>query len=218
MSAAILAAVLLGFARTYYLRPYFQADALLPILQVHGFLFTSWILLFLTQTTLVAVGRTDLHRRLGWAGAALAALMVPVGLVAGVDVVRRNYPASGDEALTFLTTPVSAMLVFAALVTAAIVKRRRPEAHKRLMLLATISIIDAAVARWPLAIVAASSWAFYVFTDAFIAVGVAYDLVTRRHVHAAYIWGGLLIVVAQSLRTVTGQTDAWHAIARAILQ
>jgi len=218
MAIAAAVAVFVGFAPTYYLRPYFQATSLAPILRLHGLVFTAWILLLLTQTSLVAAHRTDLHRRLGFAGAALAGLMVVIGLTAAIVSGRRDVAAGSDEALSFLTTPFADMLVFLLLVAAAIRYRRRAETHKRLMLLATVSILDAAVARWPLAIVATSPYAFFVLTDVFIAAGVVYDLASRRRVHPAYTWGGVLIVASQPLRLVVGQTDTWRAVARMTLQ
>ena len=219
MAIAVAVTVCVGFAPTYYLRPRFQTTPLPLYLHVHGLAFTAWIGLFAAQTMLIATRRIEVHRRLGWAGAALAVLMVVAAITAGILSGRRDVAAGHDDAaLTFLTTPFLAVLVFMILVGAAVYCRRRPEAHKRLMLLATISILDAAVARWPFELVATSAWALYVLTDLFIVAGVLYDLATRRRVHAVYVWGGLLILAGQSLRTVVGQTETWHAIARAILQ
>jgi uncharacterized membrane protein YozB (DUF420 family) len=218
MALATVAAVFVGFARTYYLRSQFQ-DTSLPIyLQVHGAVFSAWIVLFVAQTSLVAVRRTDLHRRLGVAGAALAAVMVVVAVTAAILSGRRTIAAGFEtEALTFLTTPLSSMAVFLTLVVAAISYRRRPETHKRLMLLATISILDAATARWPIALVATTSWAYYALADLFVVAAVMYDAVSRRRIHPAYIWGGLLMVVSQILRDVVGRTSAWQTLARLIL-
>src|SRR6266545_6194031 len=96
---AVVAAALVyaGFARTFFLRPYFAfADQPLPMLRVvHGIIFTTWFVLLLVQTSLVAAGRTDLHRRLGIAGIALAALMVVVGALTAVDATRRGFAAEG---------------------------------------------------------------------------------------------------------------------------
>jgi hypothetical protein len=216
MALAVAVAVFVGFAPTFYLRP--GTAAPLPrYLQVHGLAFSAWIVLFVLQTALIASGRTRVHRRLGWAGAALAATMVVAGTTAGIWSMQREIAnGSGDAALTFLTTPFSAMLVFGGLVAAAIAWRRRPETHKRLMLLATISLLDAAVARWPLAFTA--DWMFYAITDLFIVAAIGYDLIARRRVTDAYLWGGAAIVLCQGLRPIVGQTGTWHAIARAILQ
>src|SRR5215207_9549026 len=86
MAAAFVITVFAGFARTYYLRPYFGTPALTPLLHLHGIVFTSWLALLLTQTVLVAANRTGIHRRLGVAGAALAVLMVLVG--ASTAIIR----------------------------------------------------------------------------------------------------------------------------------
>lgn len=219
MALAAVAAVFLGFARTYYLRPRFQEGPLPLYLQVHGAVFSAWIVLFVAQTSLVAAHRTDLHRRLGWVGAALAAVMIVAALTAAILSGRRAIDAGHErEALTFFATPISSMAVFLGLVAAAIGYRHRSETHKRLMLLATISILDAATARWPIAIVATTSWAYYVLDDLLIVAAAAYDLVSRRRVHPAYIWGGLLVVGAQFLRPIVGATAAWQTFARAILE
>jgi hypothetical protein len=109
------------------------------------------------------------------------------------------------------------MMVFVVLVGSALYYRRRPETHKRLMLLATISILDAATARWPFTFVTASTWAYYVTADIFMLAAVTYDLISRRRVHPANIWGGLFVVVAQILRDVVGRTSTWHAFARLVL-
>lgn len=218
MSLAAVATVFVGFAPTYYLGAYFQAAQLTPLVHLHGLVFSSWILLFFTQTVLVASRRTDLHRRLGPIGAALAVLLVVVGLTTAIVSARRNFAAGNEGALTFLAIPFGDMVVFSILAAAAIYYRRSSEAHKRLMLLATISILDAAIARWPLAIVAAGPVAFFGLTDLFVAAGLLYDLSSRGRVHQAYIWGGLLIVSSQLLRLAIAGTDVWLAFARALVQ
>ena len=219
MALTVVVFVFVGFAPTYYLRAHFQTTPLPLYLHLHGFAFTAWIVLFTAQTMLVAARRIDVHRRIGWAGAALAVLMVVVAITAAILSGRRDVAAGHeDAAFTFLTTPFLAMVVFMILVGAAVSYRRRSETHKRLMVLATISLLDAAVARWPFELVATSAWALYVLTDLLIVAAVLYDLASRRRVHSVYMWGGLLILAGQSLRTVLGQTETWHAIARALLQ
>jgi hypothetical protein len=68
MAVLMLGSVFLGFARTYYLAGMFHAPLPSAIIHVHGAIFSSWILFLLAQTTLVASGRTDIHRRIGIAG------------------------------------------------------------------------------------------------------------------------------------------------------
>ena len=146
----------------------------------------------------------------------LAGLLVVLGLATAIVSARRNVAAGNAGALAFLAVPVGDMLTFCVLAAAGIHYRRRSDIHKRLMFLATISILDAAFARWPLAIVADGPRAFFATTDLFIVAGLVHDLVSQRRVHPATIWGGLLIVVSQPLRLAVAGTSAWLALARAI--
>jgi hypothetical protein len=218
MSFAILVTVFVGFAPTYYLKGYFHAAPLTPLAHLHGVVFTGWILLFATQTALVAARRVDLHRRFGVIGAAVGGLLVVVGLTIAIVSARRNFAAGNDGALTFLAIPLGDMCVFLILAMAGIHYRRRRETHKRLMLLATVSILDAAIARWPLAFIAAGPVAFFGITDLFVVAGPAYDFGSRGRVHPAYVWGGLLILTSQPLRLAIARTDAWLAFANAVVK
>jgi len=219
MALAAAAAVFLGFSRTFFLRSYFDATPLAWPFIVHGAVFTAWIAVFVTQTSLIAARRIDAHRQLGWAGAGLAAVMVGVALLAAVTGGRRDIAAGHvEESLAFFATPVFSMIMFAALLGSAIALRGRPETHKRLMLLATLSLLDAAVARWPFPSLVGTELGYYGITDAFILVAILYDFASRRSVSPVYVWGGLAIVGGQWLRDVVGATAPWHAFASAVLQ
>ncbi len=218
MAIAAAVVVFVGFAPTYFLRESYQATPLPTYLRVHGALFTTWIVLFIAQTWLIAARRTPVHRRLGWATATLAVAMVVVGTTAGIFSMRIQVEAGNVQpAQAFLTTPLFSMTAFATFVAAAIALRRDAQAHNRLMLLATISILDAAVARLPLDVFRTSSWAYLPATDILLAVAILYDLASRRTVHPAYIWGGLVLVIEQALRIPVGETAVWQAIAGAII-
>jgi hypothetical protein len=109
------------------------------------------------------------------------------------------------------------MVTFATLLVLAVAARARPETHKRLMLLATLSLLDAAVARWPIAGIADSPLAYYGITDAFIAAAIVYDFVSRRSVSPVYVYGALAIVAEQWARDPLGATALWQALAAKIL-
>ena len=64
MGLAFVVTVFAGFAPTFYLRPYFQSEPLIPLLRLHGFVFSLWLVLLVTQTALVATNRTRIHRKL----------------------------------------------------------------------------------------------------------------------------------------------------------
>ncbi len=220
MSIAFLLTVFAGFSRTFYLRPYFQTQPLIPLLILHGSLFSSWIALLLIQTTLVASKRTRVHRKLGIAGGVLAALMIIVGTITGI--VRAKLvvaPPGFTSQLVFLTIPLGDMLVFAILIGAAFYFRNRVDIHKRLMLLATITLMPAAVARLPLAFFEQGGpWVFFGISDLFIVPLLIFDFVTRGRPHRATIFGGALLVISHPLRIVVGTTHAWLAFAAWITQ
>jgi len=214
MVVAIVITVFAGFSRTFYLRPYFQTQPLIPLLVLHGVLFSSWIVLLITQTTLIATKRTRTHMRLGIAGGVIASLMIVIGTVTAIVRAKGPSPIPGVNPLSFLTIPLGDMLVFAILVGAAFYFRRRADVHKRLMLLATIAILPAAVARLPFAFIQQyGPLAFFGLSDLFIVPCLIYDVVTRGRPHRATIIGGALIVISHPLRLVIGSTHAWLAFA-----
>ena len=214
MVIAIVITVFAGFSRTFYLRPYFQTQALIPLLILHGVVFSSWIVLLVTQATLVATKRMRTHMRLGIAGGLLASLMILIGTVTAIVRAKGPSPVPGVNPLSFLTIPLGDMLIFASLVGAAFYFRRRADTHKRLMLLATIAILPAAVARLPFAFIQQyGPLAFFGLSDLFIVPCLIYDIVTRGRPHRATVLGGALIVISHPLRLVIGNTHAWLVFA-----
>src|SRR3989454_3225618 len=149
MAVAMVLTVFAGFSRTFYLRPYFQTQPLIPLLILHGVVFSSWIALTVIQTTLVATKRIRTHMRLGIAGGVLATLMIIIGTITAIVRAKGPSPIPGVNPLSFLTIPLGDMLVFGVLIGLAFYYRRKMDIHKRLMLLATIGILPAAVARLP---------------------------------------------------------------------
>lgn len=214
MSVAVVITVFAGFAPTYYLRPYYTTAPLMPLLHLHGLVFTSWLVLFVTQTTLVAAHRTDIHRRLGIVGGVIAVLMILIGPTTAIIRAKQGAtPAPDISPLSFLVVPLGDIFVFAVLVGAGFYYRRRPDVHKRLMLLATISILAAAIARLPFAIMKAGPPVFFGLTDLFIVACVLYDLITLKRIHRTTALAGLFIVASQPLRLLLGGTHVWLAFA-----
>jgi uncharacterized membrane protein YozB (DUF420 family) len=213
MAVASLLTVFIGFAPSYYLGHFFEARPLSTLVHFHGALFTSWILLFLTQTSLIAAGRADLHRRLGVAGGVLAVLMLAVGYLTAVEGARRGVtPPGGPPPLVFLAVPIGALVTFAILVGTGLYNRRRSQAHKRLMLLATIVLLTPAIARMrfigeggpPVAISG---------TCLFVVACLIYDRTAHGRVHPTFLWGGLFVMLSLPLRAAIGHTDAWLSFA-----
>ena len=213
MAAAALLTVFTGFAPSYYLGQFFEARPLSTLVHLHGALFTSWILLFLTQTSLIAARRADLHRRLGVVGGALALLMLVVGYFTAVEAARRGVtPPRGPPPLVFLAVPLGALVTFAIMVGAALNRRRRSETHKRLMLLATIVLLTPAIARMRF-IGDGGPLVAMIGTSLFVVACLIYDRVAHGRVHPAFLWGGLFVMLSLPLRAAVGHTDAWLSFA-----
>lgn len=218
MALAMLLTVFAGFGRSFFLRPWFPGHPSPPeaVFYWHGAVFTAWYLLLLVQALLIAGGRVDRHRMLGKAGAVLAAAMVVIGVYVALVAAGRPGGFIGVPVppLAFLTIPFVDMAVFGIFVACAIAKRNVPQTHKRLMLIASIGPLTAAVARLPFDFILASGPpAFFGLTDLFLLALVAWDLATRRRLHAATLWGGLLLVLSQPLRLLVSGTDGWLGFA-----
>lgn len=186
-----------------------------PLVHLHGVLFTGWVVLFIVQTALVANRRVAVHRRLGIVGGLLAAFMVTVGMATAINGAARGAAPPGVDPLVFLAIPLFDTLLFSTFVAAALWLRANKEAHKRLMLLAYISIIVAAVARLP-GVLPLGPLGFFGLAFIFLLAAMIYDLVTRRRVHKAYICGGALLVVSVPLRLMVSGTETWRAFAELV--
>jgi hypothetical protein len=214
MAIALAVAVFAGFSRTYYFNDFATAPfELTPLLHMHGAIFTAWMLLLVIQTVLVATRRVNVHRRLGIAGACLAALIVVLGsAVAVTRVADGTLLDHGAPPLVFMAVPLLGMAVFGGLIGAGLLLRGHAAAHKRLMLLATVELATAGVSRLPVV----ETWGpigFFAVSDLFVVAIVVYDLATKRRVHPATVWGGLFLVLSQPLRLAVGGSTAWLAFA-----
>jgi hypothetical protein len=225
MAAAMAIATFAGFAPSYYLAGSYapRAPALAPVVHLHGALCTGWILFLILQTGLIAAGRRDVHRTAGFAGAALAIAVVATGLFVATHSVRRVHNAVTDGTLAdpyvFLIFPVTAVLIFALFVTLGVLNRRRPDYHKRLMILATASMIIPALARIVTHTTTALPGAFgaLVLVNLFIAALAVHDLRTRGRLHPATLWGGGFLLLSEPLRIAIGFSEPWRSFAGMVM-
>ncbi len=215
MAVLILATVFLGFARTYYLAGVFRAPLPNLLVHIHGVVFSCWILLLIAQTSLVAAGRVDLHRRLGLLGFGLACLMVVLGLLAATDSLARHFAPgeSGGGAKAFYAIPIADMLVFSTLIYFAFRNRSNPAAHKRLILIATITLLDAAFVRWPIPVWWWRLEVAQMCCYPLLLFLMGYDLWSTGKVHRATLWASLFLMLLQQVRAPIGRTALWQGFA-----
>jgi hypothetical protein len=216
MAVAMSAAVFIGFGPSFYLNSVLAeplgmrpVQNLSTVIVAHGLVFTAWMIMLVTQTGLAAYGRVRLHRTLGVAGAVLAALVAMFGTAAQMASIQRDVRSGAYDSSPFLHsvafTGLVTLIVFAGLAGAAIYLRRRPQAHKRLILLATISLLGAATGRigriLQLAFPAVGPLPFFglVLTDLFLIALMVHDWRTIARLHAATVCGCLAILTVQVL-------------------
>jgi hypothetical protein len=197
MAVFLTAIVLFGFSHTI---PLDLSTPDFPLLLVaHGMVFFAWMALFIAQPILAMRGSLALHRRLGWAGAAIATAMVVLACAAILfalwsDSLPGFYPPG-----LFLLRGAMGVVTFAGLVIAAITCRRRSAWHKRLMLCATIVVIAPGLERALPVPIMGPAWFYTVdlVILAIAAVGPAFDLVTQKRIHPAYFCGVGAILAGQ---------------------
>jgi uncharacterized membrane protein YozB (DUF420 family) len=220
MACAVIVTVFAGFAPTFYLRGSFtQTRPMSMLLHVHGIVFSAWVSLFLVQTLLIARGARRLHQRFGWIGAGIAAAMISLVAAAVIEELRRvnGFPPPP------LALALSAfdIIVFAMLVGTALYFRKRPDWHKRFMLSATIVLLGAPMFR---AVVhslgrgdmAKVSIVSTLLVDAFFLPCFAYDLLTRRRIHPAYLVALALIVLDQVAQATVVSWTPWINFSQAL--
>jgi hypothetical protein len=146
----VLAIAIAGFVPSI-VHPAARRGPISVLAAAHGIVFFAWLILFLIQSVLIATRHVRLHRRLGLASAGLLALMIPLGYFATIAMVRRGFDLAGDQhidadPILYSVFSFGSLALFSVLATAALLYRRRPEIHKRLIVLANITLVQAPVA------------------------------------------------------------------------
>jgi hypothetical protein len=213
MAIALLITAVAGFGPTYFFKPVHPSPPLSPLLHAHGMVFTAWLVLLIVQSGLVRADRVDVHRRLGMFGALLAVGVVVLGLAVAREAARRGTAADGMTPLAFMIFPIGQILLFAAFVGGALWNRRRPEVHRRLILLGTITMMTPAISR----MVDKRSVLAMFLTVGFVIVAMIHDWLSRRRVHPIYIAGAVILLVSGPLRAVIGNSAAWQSFARMLV-
>ncbi|HKP28926.1 MAG TPA: hypothetical protein VJU15_05970 [Gemmatimonadales bacterium] len=231
MAWVCLAIAVIGFLPTYWIPLVRGTFAGRPIVHLHALAFYGWTLFFVSQASLVSRRRVARHRELGVVGVAIATSLLFIGLAVAISALRASLGGSTEAAVRrFTIVPVSGILLFATLVTVALVNVRRADVHKRLLLVATAAILQASVGRLfvlafapppgpgprmpppvPITIPAG------IVVDLLIIAGMIYDKRTRGKVHPAYWLGGAAVLAVQVLVAPLSGTSAWLRVTDWIL-
>jgi hypothetical protein len=228
MALACTAIAFLGFAPTYWLPLAKRSFSASPVVHFHGLLFFAWSLYFVFQSWLAASGNFAWHRSMGMIGVSLATAMTIFGFLVSVNSMQRAAAAGlAAEGIAFAIVPLSGIGFFAVVFALAIASIRRPETHKRLMLLAGISLLDAAVARWfltflappgppgppPVPVTIPPALVAYLL----LVVAIVFDWRTRGRPHPVYVYGGIALIAIKLLNWPISLSPLWHSFAGGIL-
>jgi hypothetical protein len=217
MAAVALLAVLIGFARTYFLAGLFWAPLPNLLVHIHGAAFTLWIILFITQILLVSARRVDLHRRLGLLGFVLAVVMILLGTATASDLLARHVAQPGTETIeevrAFYAVPLGDMLMFSTFVYFGYHNRFQPAVHKRLMLFATLSLLDAGFDRWPVFDPYSLPVVHLICFPPLLLLIIGYDWWSTGRVQRVTVWSAIFMVVVQQICYPLGRTAAWQSFA-----
>lgn len=235
MAVVCLLVAFLGFLPTYWLPVTQGSYRAPPIFHIHGLLFSFWTVFYVAQSALASTGRIVRHRAVGLIGISLATAMVVIGFVAAIASLRHSVDLGfGEDAVGFSIVPIASILTFAVLFVAAVANVRKADVHKRLMLVATASILQAAIGRIVPLFLASPEVLKLPFADRppppvmftvlpglivdlIIVVAMVFDWRTRGRPHFAYVAGLAFVLASQLLRVPLSETDAWHAFARGML-
>jgi hypothetical protein len=138
-----LVVIALGFGVTYILPMARRTFSAPWFVHLHGASALAWVLLFIAQSALVRTVRTGVHRRLGLAALPLATLVWVSGIATSVWAATRDLPELGTAAGSSVVGTITGLTLYLLLVMAAVLTRRKPDWHKRLVMLATIQVL------WP---------------------------------------------------------------------
>lgn len=188
------------------------------IAYLHAAIFVGWLVLVTTQVAFVLRGRMSQHRRLGSKAGYIALLMIPVGLATGLTAA-----AQGHEPPRFIALHLVDLLGFITFIGFGLLYRDHPAAHKRLMMLAMVSLADPGFARATEYVFhdpkTPFSWFVAIFYGnvSLVAAMFGWDIWRHRKVHPALLIGGTSLIGAELLTAFAYFNPTWSAIATSIV-
>jgi hypothetical protein len=210
--------ILAGFARTYYLRGFFNVPPLPSlVVHLHGLMMTTWVALFITQVWLISSKRVRVHQRLGYSGIGLGVLILPIGFLAAIRAAKYGSASTppGVNQLGFLIVPLFDLVMFTIFFVAAIYYRKKPAQHKMLMLLTALNFLPPAIARIPIAPLQALGplW-FFGFPTVLALSCVGLDRWRHGRLNAVFLVGTLLLISSYVGRLALMNNSGWMEAAQ----
>jgi hypothetical protein len=217
MSLVLAALVVAGFSRTVNANLFHGNPARPLLLWIHGVAFSTWIVFFITQSALVRTRNISVHRSLGWFGAGLATVMVPLGFTIAVVMTRFDIGVLQQKNVeSFLSIPFVDMMLFGSCIAMAIYWRKKPEYHRRLILIGSCQLMDAAIGRFDFMF---NHNLFFPALDCLILLGMLRDWMVDGRVHKVYLYALPSLMMLQGLAVYLWRVNPrwWEMTTHAIL-
>jgi hypothetical protein len=214
MAILLCVCVFVGFSPTYFSAGMMRAPLPSPILHIHGAVFTLWMLLFVVQVALISARRVKWHRSFGIFAFCLPPIMIVLGVWAAIDALHRGVRIGPLDPSVSAAIPLIGIAVFTIVIYASWQARRRPDAHKRLILIATMGLVGAAFGRFPWARIGLPPAAGAVTgIGILLLILIIFELSSIRRIHRSTMWAAPLVFASIALAVPIGMTPAWHAFA-----
>jgi len=214
MAILLCACVYIGFSPTYFQAGMLRAPLPSPILHVHGAVFTVWMLLFVVQAALISARRVKWHRSFGTIAFCFPPIMIVLGVMAAIDALHRGVRIGPLDPSVSAAIPLIGIVGFTVVICASWRARRRPDAHKRLILIATMGLVAAAFGRFPWARIGLPPAAGAATgLGILLLILIAYELISIHRIHRSTMWAAPLVFASVALAVPIGMTPAWRAFA-----
>jgi hypothetical protein len=214
MAILLCVCVFIGFSPTYFQAGMLRAPLPSPILHIHGAVFTLWMVLFVVQAAFISARRVRWHRSLGTVAFCLPPIMIVLGVMAAIDALHRGVRIGPLDPAVSAAIPLIGIVSFVIVIYASWRARRRPDAHKRLILIATMGLVAAAFGRFPWGRIGLPPAAGAVTGLGILLLILAvYELISIRRIHRSTMWAAPVVFASVALSVPIGMTSAWHTFA-----
>lgn len=217
MALLVAAGVFIGFGPSWFMRGYMTSarplTPLTPLVIIHAVAFTAWIALFIAQAGLISARQHKLHMRLGMATVGLAVVMVVLGVLTGARQAALGSGPPGIPPLSWFALPFFDMVVFSGLVAGGYAYRRDPQTHKRLMLCATLLMLQPGIGRIPMPDTVLGGELTTLLAFLLATPLLAWDFAQRGRPHKATLVGLGALGAEQLFRLGVWHTVAWFEFA-----
>ena len=200
MAILLCVCVFIGFSPTYFQAGMLRAPLPSPILHIHGAVFTLWMLLFVVQAALISARRVKWHRSFGTVAFCLPPIMIVLGVIAAIDALHRGVKIGPLDPAVSAAIPLIGIVGFTIVIYASWRARRRPDAHKRLILIATMGLVAAAFGRFPWDRIGLPPAAGAVTgLGILLLILVIYELISIRRIHRSTMWAAPVVFATVAL-------------------